>query len=277
MSEIITFPSRMKVEMRGRSISELRETLKGFRDSICESHTAALEGATVRLVEIGDYPEGRIVAEDGVGVNWLKVTTEDRLFGLMATRIISFDKGANYQMECTCARCDKPYIRKVDLRPIDEGGEILVWNLEGEENLKRFKDGNPFEGKLRDKLIKWRMAYGEDEALIEKVSQSNPNAKTDDLTLRARIIEVEGLNNNDIMSWLSGLGDERIDLQDMMAETTHGVDLVVDTKCAWCHAAQEAAIPFDLEFWIPMVAAERNRRRRRRDKALLNQATKQGQ
>ena len=276
MSEIIEFPSGMKVEMRARSISELRETLKGFRDSICESHTAALEGATAKLVDVGDYPPDRVTASGGGGVKWSGATTEDRIYGLMATRIISFDKGAHYDMECTCERCDKKYMRKVNLHRVEDGGDIVVWGFDNEDHRKRFNEGIPFEGKLGDKLVKWRMAYGDDELLIERVAQGNPNAKTDDLNLRTRIVEVEGVHNNDVMKWIESLGDERIDLQDMMSEATHGVDLVIDTKCVWCNASQEATIPFDLEFWIPMVAAERNRRRRRRDKALMK-AAGQGQ
>lgn len=261
----------MEVEMRARSVSELRQTLSGFRDSLVGAQTAALEGATVKLVSPGDYPVERIAGVDD-SVNWIKATTEDRLYGLLATRVISFEKGRHYRMENACERCPKKYMHDVDLRRVEDGGDIVVWEFEDDDHRDRFKKDIPFEGMLGDKLVKWRMAYGEDEQLIERVSDGNPNAKTDELSLRTRIVEVEGINSNDISKWLESLGDERLELQDMMSEATHGVDLVVDTKCVWCNSSQEATIPFDLEFWIPVVARERDRRRDRRDKALMRAA-----
>lgn len=267
MSEIITFPTGMQVEMRARSISELRKTLDGFRDSIVESHTAALEGATVKLVSVGDYPEQRISGPEG-SVNWMGATTEDRIFGLIATRIVSFDKGRHYQMGCYCERCDKKYTRLVDLRRVEDGGDLVCWGFEEEHNRLAFKEGRPFEGKIGEKLVKWRMAYGDDELLIERISQGDPNARTEELNLNSRIVDVEGMHRGDVLKWIETLGDERIALQEMMQEASAGVDTIIDTKCPWCHATGESTIPFDLEFWVPVVANERNRRKARRNKAL---------
>ncbi|MCP4568960.1 MAG: hypothetical protein GY841_15400 [FCB group bacterium] len=267
MSEIIQFPTRMQVEMHGRSVSELRETLKGFKSSLVASQTAALEAASVKIISIGDYPEDRITKDDDQ-VNWEKATSEDRIYGLKATRLLSFSDGAHYKMENNCERCDKKFVKKVDLRRVEDGGDIVCWEFEYEEHRDAFKRGVPFEGKLRDRLIKWRLLYGEDEAQIERIAQNNPNANTSDLTFNMKIVEVEGMHRNDVDAWLKTLGDERIELQDMMAEASAGVDLVVDAQCPWCDCVQDATIPFDLEFWIPVVQTQRDRRRRRREKAL---------
>ena len=267
MSEIITFPTRLQIEMKSRSISELRGTLEGFKNSIVESHTAALEASTVKLISVGDYPEDRITGDDG-NVNWAKATSEDRLGGLIATRILSFSDGAHYKMDVNCSQCPKIFTKSVNLKRIEEGGDIVFWEFENEEHREAFKQGVPFEGKLGDKLVKWRMLYGKDEALIERIAQNNPDANTDDLTLNMRIVEVEGMHINDVDKWLKTLGDDRIELIDMMADASAGIDLVIDTSCPWCNSDQEAAIPFGLEFWIPVVAPQRDRRRRRREKAL---------
>jgi len=273
MSEIITFPTRMKVEMQGRSVAEFRSTLKGMRNSIVQSHTAALEAATAKLVDVGDYPESRILGPED-SVNWLQATTEDRIWGLIGTRVNSYGDGANYNMKVQCDRCPKSYTRRTDLRPIEDGGDLVIWGFEKDEHREAFKQGLPFEGKLGERGIKWRMAYGTDEELIEKLSKDNPNAETDDLNLNCRIVEVEGMHRNDVMSWIRKLGDDRIALTDLMSEASAGVDLVVDTRCPWCNSDGEATIPFDLEFWIPVVAAERDRRRRRKDAALIRMAEK---
>ncbi len=274
MSNIFTFPSGMKVEMRARSITKLRETLQKFKtDSIIGAQTAALQEATVKLVDVGDYLSDRIAGPDG-SVNWIDATSEDRIAGLMATRIISFADGKHYKMECTCGRCDKKFVRNTDLRRIEDGGDIVYWNFEKEVDQRAFKEGRPFEGKLGDKLIKWRMLYGRDEELIERVSQNDPNAITEDLNLNARIISVEGIERNDVMGWISEIGDDRIGLEDMMSESSHGVDLTVDIKCPWCNNNDESSVPFDLEFWIPVVEKGKVLRRRRRNKALAKKGKK---
>jgi len=267
MSEIVTFPTGMQVEMKSRSVSELRATLKGFKNSLVASSTSALEAASVRLVSAGNYPEDRIT-KDNDQVNWAKATSEDRLWGLVATRILSFSAGAHYKMEVNCGNCSKNFQREVDLRRIEDGGEIVCWDFENEEHQVAFKKGIPFEGKLGDLTIKWRMLYGEDEALIENIAKGNPDVNTDELSLNIKIVEVEGKHRNDVEKWIKTLGDERIELQDMISEASAGVDLVIDVKCPWCDCEQESSVPFDLEFWIPVVAQERTRRRRRREKAL---------
>ncbi len=271
MQKIIEFPTRMRVEMRGRSISEMRTTLSNLRDSIVGTHSAALNAATVKLVDKGDYPEARITGKDG-GVNWLKATSQDRIYGLIAIRILSFENGSHYRMDCNCDRCDKKYTHDVDLNRLEDGGDIVCWEFEHEEHREAFQNEVPFEGKLGDKAIKWRTSFGEDESLIERISQNNPKAKTDELSLNTRIVEIEGIDRNDVPKWIEGLGDERIEIEDIMSEATAGVDLVVDTQCPWCKRKEETSIPFDLEFWIPVVVSERNRRHKRKTRALAKAA-----
>lgn len=261
--EIITFPTRMKVKMRGISISEMRSMLQSFRVSIIGSHTDVLKTATVELVDVGDYPEEHIVGKDGT-VDWLKATSEDRIWGIMSMRRISYPSGDSYKMAVNCNRCDKEFVRDVDLRSIEDGGDILVWEFENEEHRSAFKNGIPFEGRLGDKTIKWRMLYGEDEALIEKISTSNPNAATDELGMNARIVEVEGMHRNDVPAWVKTISSEWFDLTDMMAEATAGVDLMVEGRCPFCNAVDDYSVPFDLEFWIPAVQKTKDRRSRRR-------------
>jgi hypothetical protein len=272
--EIITFPTRMKVKMRGRSISEMRDTLRGFRNSIVGSHTEALKASTIELVESGDYPEERIAGPDGT-VNWGKATSEDRIFGIIAVRRLSYSSGNTYKMQVTCGRCDKEFVREVDLRTIEDGGDLLKWEFEDEEDRESFKHGIPFEGEVGGKLVKWRMLYGDDELLIEKIGSKDPNIKIEEIGMNMRIVDVEGIHRNDVPGWIKTLGDDWITLNEMMNETSAGVDLMVDGKCPWCNASKEYSVPFDVEFWVPAMQTTKLRRDRRRAAALEKQ-TKNG-
>lgn len=266
--EIIVFPSRMKVKMRGRSISEMRTTLKGFRTSIVGSITEALKSSTVELVDVGDYPDARIVGPEG-SVNWSKATAEDRIWGSIGIRRVSYSSGNSYNMSVNCTRCDNVFVNEVDLRSIDNGGDILIWEFEDEGDRKSFKEGLPFEGKICGKIVKWRMLYGDDEGLIEKIAKNNPQNDTEELGLNMRIVEVEGMDRNDVPGWLKTLGDDWIILTEMMNEASAGVDLIVEGRCPHCNASGDYTLPFDAEFWVPAIMSAKTRRDRRREKAMM--------
>lgn len=274
MSEqIITFPSRMQVKMRGRSISEMRATLRGFRTSIVGSITEALKASTVELIDVGDYPEEHITTSDG-SMNWQKATSEDRIYGQIGIRRVSYSSGDVYNMSVDCPRCDNGFIQEVDLRSIEDGGDILLWGFESEKNRESFKQGIPFSGEVGGKLVKWRMLYGEDEALIEKISKKNPKQDTEELGLNMRIVEVEGIHRNDVPGWIKSMGDDWIQLSEMMNEASAGVDLVVEGMCPHCNATGDYALPFDAEFWVPAVTRAKTRRDRRREKAMMKRSQK---
>lgn len=266
--EIITFPTRMQVKMRGRSISEMRATLRGFRTSIVSSITEALKASTVELIDVGDYPDDHIAGPDGT-VKWGRATSEDRIFGQMAVRRLSYSSGDTYNMSVSCSRCDSEFVHEVDLRTMADGGDILTWEFEDEEDRKAFKSGIPFDGEVGDKLVKWRLLYGDDETLIEKIGKRDSNVDTMDLTLNSRIIEVEGIHRNDVPAWIKKLGDDWITLNEMMNEASCGVDLVVEAACPSCGHGGDYSIPFDAEFWVPAIVTAKAIRERRRQAAMM--------
>ncbi len=266
-NRIFTFPTGMQVEMKGRSISGMKATVNDMMSSLVNAHTKALEDATAKLVDPGPYDPEEIAGPNDT-VKWLDALSEDRLYGLIATRLVTYPEGHIYQMEIACMRCPNKTPHKTDLRN-EPDGDLLVYEMP-EEALEKFKQGEPFEVTVLDKKVTWKQLTGKHERIVEKLARQEPNADTDDLAMGLRIIEIEGLHRNDKMDWIKGLGAERITMQDDMSEQTCGVDTVIDVVCQHCKSRFEAALPFDADFWVPLQKF-RDRRRRRLREARQNQ------
>ena len=259
------FPSGMRVEMRGRSIAEMKATLKAMVSGTTEAATNALTASTVKLVDQGPYPDN-IKAEDG-GVNWGKALAGDRLAGLVNMRIVSYaPKGHIYDMMLQCKRCPEQFGWSADMRPEPEG-DILVYQFE-EEARKRFTEGKPSEYTVAGKVVTFVPHLAEHEKQTESLAKNEDDV--DEIGLLFRIQSVkdaetgEEMHRNDIRAWLGNLGLELQVLQEAMAEADCGIDTTIDVYCPKCMSKYETALPFvAADFWVPQT-----RMRDRRQKAL---------
>lgn len=259
-SQVFTFPSGMQVEMKGRSISAMKKTIEKMGGGMVGTQTSALEDATLRLVNPGFNDPGKIAS--GTGVNWPNALAEDRVYGLIATRIVSYEKGYEYNMEISCSYCGNRIGWYFNLHPHDqEEGELLVYPF-APENGEIFKSGEPFEIEFMEKKIKWNMLTGKDEDVIEKLGMQDPDLDTDDLSLAMRLKEIEGVDPNDKVAWVEDLGEERLDLQGMMEEQGCGIDTIMEVFCKSCQKRSEQPLPFDADFWVPLDKVRKRRRAR---------------
>jgi hypothetical protein len=145
----------------------------------------------------------------------------------------------------------------------EPAGDLLTYEMP-EEYQDTFKSGECFEDEFSDKTIKWTPLIGEHEAIIEKLGLANPDMDTDDMTMNIMIKEISGLHANDKMKWIQKLGDEKEVLQNIMAERVCGLDLTIDIHCPRCKTKDEAALPFGVDFWVPMGKVRSRRRERLR-------------
>jgi hypothetical protein len=262
-NRIFTFPSRLQVELKGRSITGMKETVNQMSTSLVDAHTKALQDATVKMIDPGPYDQSKIADSNG-RIQWLNALSEDRLYGLIATRLVTYPEGNLYNMQIACLRCPNKTPHQANLLN-EPDGDLLVYEMP-EESYELFKSQQPFEVSVEGQKVLWRQLTGKDEKLIEKLARQDPNADTDDLAMGLRIIEIEGVHANDKMDWIKGLGAERLELQDDMSEQTCGVDTVIDVVCQHCKSRFEAPLPFDADFWVPLQKF-RDRRRQRLKKA----------
>jgi len=258
-TQVFTFPSRMQVEMRGRTISAMKRTIEKLRGGLVDAHTEALEDATVKLIDAGDYPHNTISNAQG-GVQWMNAIAEDRIYGLLATRMVTYKDGHEYNMELACLRCNERLGWSEDIRTAPEGS-LVIYHMT-EENAKIFKSGEPFELNFMGKQIKWKMLVGKDESVIEKLGRQDPDVDTDDLSLAMRLKEIEDVNVSDKVSWVASLGEERLDLQALMEEQACGLDTMMDVFCTQCQGRFEHPLPFDADFWVPLGKIRKRRRAR---------------
>jgi hypothetical protein len=259
-TQVFTFPSGMQVELQGRSISSMKKTIEKMRGGMVATQTEALQDATVRLVEPGYYKNERIAS--GGRVNWDNALSEDRVYGLLATRCVSYTDGHEFNMEISCGNCGVRMPWFYDLRPVNDGGELVVYHFT-EEDGEIFRSGEPFEGVFMGKKIKWGMLSGHDEGVIEKLGMQDPDLDTDDLSLAMRIKELEGVDPSDKVQWISELGEERLELQEMMEDHGCGLDTMMSVFCKTCQTRDETPLPFGIaDFWVPLTKIRKRRRER---------------
>ena len=231
-----------------------------MRGGMVDTQTEALKDATVRLVDPGYYKQESISSNSVV--DWGKAITEDRLYGLIATRVVSYTNGHEYNMEISCSHCGGKLAWYYDLRPVsEEGGELVVVNFT-EKNGEIFRSGEPFEMDFMGKKIKWKMLTGQEESVIEKLGLQDPDMDTDDLSMAMRLKEVEGVDPTDKVSWIANMGEERLDLQTMMEDSACGLDTVMEVFCKACQTRNESPLPFDADFWVPLGKLRKKRRER---------------
>lgn len=267
---IITFPSRMQVEMKGRSVSQMRATMKSAGRSIADALTEALRDSTVRLVDTGDNPPDHVQGSNG-GVDWLGACIEDRIYGLKSLRILSYPEGHKAAVQIACQRCPERFGWNVDLRDYPEG-DLLITHLD-DEAAEKYRAGEPFEIDVAGKHIKYRMLNGKDEKSIEKLGRRDPDMDTIEVQTAMQIIEIDGVHPNDKRAWLRKLGEEAIDLQVAMAEAAFICDTTVEVYCPHCQTRFEIMVPFgQADFWIPLEKA-RTARQRLREKLLVSKGS----
>jgi hypothetical protein len=261
MSKVIKFPSGLEVEMKGESISSMKKTYENCQKGIVKAFTGILDKCTVKLVSTGIYPDDIKSFDDRV--NWSKALSDDRMFGLVEIRKLSFaSQEGKYEFQMACHHCPSTFIWTADLEP-EPNGDLLTYEMP-EESQDVFKSGSLFEDEFAGKIIKWSPLLGEQEAILEKLGKSNPDLDTDDMSMNLMIKEISGLHTNDKMKWIQRLGDEKEELQDMMAERVCGLDLTVEVHCPHCKMKYDAALPFGVDFWVPLKKVRSRRRERLR-------------
>jgi hypothetical protein len=241
--------------------------MKAVGRSITDAFTDALKDATVRLVDTGDNPPENVQGKSG-GVNWLTASSEDRIYGLKALRILSYPEGHKASLEISCQRCPERFVWNADLRDMPEG-DIAVFRMD-EEAAERYRAGELFEIDVAGKHIKFRMLTGKDEKSIEQIGRRDPDTDTQEIQTAMQLVEVEGVHPNDKRSWLRGLGEESVDLQISMAEASFLIDTVIEVYCPHCRSRFETMVPFgQADFWIPLEKA-RTARQRMRERLLVS-------
>lgn len=258
------FSSGLQVEFRGtrnEDYGALRTTLndKGQSAAITE----LLNACTEKILIPGLFP---VLGEDGKP-NWAKAYSGDRLEAAIAIKIESFPEGHRHHMDLQCPLCPDripEFHTVVDLRSIEDGGELLYYPMEPQV-LEQLKIANQFEATIDGKLVKYRLTTGEDEERLETLIANNQltTKNTDVANAWQRIDEVEGVHPNELIRWLEELPVYLMDeLEDAFDFVEGGVEVTFGCTCPRDHKFR-GVVPFDVSFFRPQRGMRKRRAERR--------------
>lgn len=258
--ETVTLPSGLSITLRGKTLEEdsaLTNQSRGrtFVD-ICYD---LLNACTVSVEDPG--PKDDVVNEKG-DLDWDKVLFGDFMAAIFALRSLSFKDGHWYDINLNCDGCGKLIDWQINLKMMDDGGDIVDYPLPSESADIIRSDGN-FEEIVADKIVKFRLQTVADARHAAK-NADTVNNKARATALRKRIIAVEGISEgNDIVRWLHKLEDADVqDLQDAMEGEDCGIDDEAEVHCPKCGCTFMVTVPFEVSFFLPQNKKRDKRKQR---------------
>lgn len=155
------------------------------------------------------------------------------------------------------------HVDRLGSKPVAIMGDYtLYWNWLSQEAIETWKNGNEFIYRTGDdKKIVWKLWTGEDERRVAAVKKRNLSVSDIDM-LRYRIIEVEGIEEHMIQSWMNKWSFGEADrFMHHVSSVECGVDVDLEVQCKHCELIQDISIPLDTSFFSPSIARRRSGRR----------------
>lgn len=262
-SEVFTLPSGLRVEMRGITLAEENILASGGRGDDAEKLDRVFAACWRSTEDPGPYRTSATEAPP-----WGDLLQCDRFVLMLALRRLSYRDGHLFEVEVYHDECDSRFQWEVDLAK-----DLPVRMLDADA-IGRVRNGIPFETTVAGKVVKYRLPTSRDLKLTERLQDEFPDRMMA-ATLRARIVEVEGIETRDIMDWLDGSNgasekyrgldaDDAEDLRDAYDRVDGGIDTEVEVQCrkASCRKTFLFTIPFGQGFLLPSRGIRARKRAR---------------
>jgi len=241
-------------------MAEAKKQRRG--NALTRAMQEVLERCTAEVVDPGPY---QFLDAHGKA-DWHRMCAGDRIKAMLELRKLSYTDGEVYTVENVTCPCS--YVWDHDFN-IDED---LTYQPLSEESAELLREGKPFEVKIDNRLVQFRLQSGETEELFDKLKRQKPGRKMA-AGLRSRIVGVEGLEARDIMDWLDGnngqsekypglSSDDAEQLRDAFDAADCGVDTEVEAECPDCGRFVRFDLPFDGILLPGKKIRERKRARR---------------
>jgi len=269
----VRLPSGAVIEMRKLGLREenylasAARSKKGSQDQVL---IEVVSLCTNSVIEPGPYPH----IEAGKKPDWNEMLAGDWFAAMIELRKFSYREGSSYEIraQCPSRACNNRFAWKVDLDK-----DLFVKELP-EESAEALKEGKPLEARIADRIVRFHLGFVKDAQRQEKLERRFPNREMACM-FRSRIAEVEGIDQQDIMSWLDGesrgkepsqyeglCSDDAEDLRAAFEEADCGVDTEVELECprSMCREFFTLDLPFDRIFTPARADKQRRERRERR-------------
>jgi hypothetical protein len=264
----VSLPSGLGLTLRAVSLAE--ESIfaeaarsKGGHNVFVQALYKVLSACSPSVNNPGPYP----ALATGGRADWAKMLLGDRIAAMLHLRALSYRDGNIYTLEkVPCPACRERKTHTVDIF------EQLVWAPLSPESAERFRAGQPFEVEIQDRKVSFGLGTGLTEELSDKLDRQNPG-RIVATSMRARILDVEGIDRRDILDWLDGCAgrggkfeglssQEADDLRDAFDRADCGVDTDVELTCR-CGNEFVMQLPFGEGFFAPAEAIKARRAERR--------------
>jgi len=262
----VTLPSRAQVDIRPIRIAEenkLASAAKGAH-ALDRALEEVLSACVPAVVDPGPYG----FLEVGSRPDWRRMLSGDRFVAMIELRKISYRDGhLLYAMDLACpgGRCPRfDYM-------IDLDRELVRRDLD-DEAYRRVAAGEPFEATIAARRVTFQLGTGQTEETAKALRKQHP-ARPMACLLRARLLDVEGVERRDILDWIDGnnlakaypglSSQDGEDLRDALDRAECGIDTEVDIRCEHCGSEYAIDLPFDSGFLLPGTEIRRRRRDRK--------------
>ena len=264
-TDTILLPSRLQLEMRGTGLAEENILATANHRNEDEIQARVLERCCVRVLDPGIY-----AIPEGGRPPWGELLQCDQLVLLIRLRCLSYLDGAEYEIDnIQCPGCSRPVSWKVDII------KDLPVRAFPDDMIDLLKRKDPVETMIAGRRVKFKIPTSRDMRLAERLQDEFPE-RVMAANLRARLVDVEGVDRREWMDWLdgnngtsskfAGLSSEESEaLRDAYDAADGGIDTDVEITCQRpaCKRRFTIALPFDQGFLLPNKGIRARKRARR--------------
>ncbi len=240
----ITLPSGAVLTVRGMKVAEANRwaSRSGEKQTPGQVFNELLKACTVKVEDPGPaYTE----------FSWDNALIGDRFFGLMQIRCASYKEPYSFKWQCDKSGeggCGRPFDVSIN---IDKDGDLRYVDMSAEARAT-YRASNRFETSVAGTKVVFKLINGADEPKVQRLLEQNKDRQLS-ASIAARLVEVEGVEQNDWMRWLDNLDlDDFVTLKESIEQVDGGVDTEIDISCPHCgHVMFDVQLPFGRGFILP--------------------------
>lgn len=246
-------PSGLRVKLRGIKGKDL----DGLRDkrkvATGEAISTLLDSCTLEILD-------RAIYEKLTTFAWADALVGDRMKAVVALREATSGDAYDFRLRCRDPECRELIDWSLNLSELPE--KKLT-----PEDAAAYLDGNSFETRINDTLVKFKLRTGRDQVqMLKRVAQMDARMRDSKgprqqqsaaegravIGLYFRIISVEGVDN--VMNWLGDLDlSEITQLNKAMDAVDCGLETTIEVICSGmngCGLRQAVELPLDSTFFM---------------------------
>jgi len=263
-TKVFDLPSSLKLETRGLTLAEENILASADRRGDDEILDRVFASCWKGTVDPGPYKLGQNNQPP-----WSDLIQGDRFVHMLFLRTLSYTNGHLYEIEVYHEDCGTRFPWQVDLL------KDMPIRMLNEDAIERVRTGTPFETSIDGRVVKFKIPTVKEAKFTEKLQEQFPERMMAAM-LRARLVEVEGVEKRDLMDWLDGnngvsekypglTSEQGEELRDAYDLVDGGIDTDVEVVCTkpTCRQAFLHAVPFGRRFLLPSKGIEARKRARR--------------